>query len=232
MRIAVAQHVSALGEAGVVASVVRAAIERDADLVICPAVPQQVAGDVSDALTRVVGERQGAYLLPSFDEGSQGSFELVSISGQYGTVGVIGVFVGDACFDPAKWELALRSGIAVAVLCPGSEGDLQAEAALEVGIALSDALCGLVIVAETGGAPVGEPGHGSSAIIVLGDVVAEAFGDTDVLVAEVELPVAQPEPRDPLPAVPPLLAARLARHAGRRPAVGYPADLSDGIASR
>jgi hypothetical protein len=64
--------------------------------------------------------------------------------------------------------------------------------------------------------------------VLLGEVAAEAFGDTDVLVADVRVPVPQPEPPEPLPQVPTILAQRLAHHGGTKLGVGYPADLSDG----
>ena len=113
----------------------------------------------------------------------------------------------------------------IVVLSPRSETDLQAEAMLEYAIALSSSLAGLMVVAECSGAEPLETGHGGSAIVVLGDVVAEALADDDILVADVALPLAEPHPREPLPVVPPLLAQRVAHHAGRI-AVEHGADVS------
>jgi len=109
-----------------------------------------------------------------------------------------------------------------------SESDLQAEAILEVALALSDSMAGLVLVADTDGAEPGDPGHGGSAIIRLGEMVAEAGDGDEVLIAEVATPVAQPEPREALPEIPTLLAQRLATHRGKRLEVEYLADLTDG----
>ena len=113
----------------------------------------------------------------------------------------------------------------LAVLSPRSETDLQAEAMLEFAIELSDSLAGVIVIAECSGAEPLEVGHGGSAIIVLGEVVAEALSDDDVLIAEVPTPFPQPSPREPLPAVPPLLAQRFDLHSGRL-SVEHGPDLS------
>ena len=108
----------------------------------------------------------------------------------------------------------------VAVLCPHSENDMQAEAVLELALGLSSSLAGLIIVIDSAGAEPGEPGHGGSAIVQLGEVVAEAMGDGDqTLVFEVELPIVQPEPRELLPEIPTILSGRLAQHHGEKPGV-------------
>ncbi len=120
----------------------------------------------------------------------------------------------------------------VAVLLPRSESDLQAEAVLELAIALSDSLAGLVIVVDTDGSEPGHPGHGGSAIIMFGKVVAEAMSGDDILFADVELPVGRPEPREPLPEMPTILQQRLAHHQGHHLEVDYLADLSDGASER
>lgn len=232
MRIAVAQHASPGGEAAVVVPVVRAALEGGADLVICPAVPYAVSGALGAALDRVVETSSATHLLPVIEDPPHGSVSMVRIEGHFGDMGEVAVFVGDACFDSGQWERVRSGGVKAAVLCPLSESELQAEAALEVAIALSDSLCGLVVVAEAAGAEVGEPGHGGSAVIVLGDVVVEGFTGPDAVVGEVLLPLTGPEPPDPLPTVPPLIAQRLAHHQGRRLRVDWPADLSEGTTAR
>jgi hypothetical protein len=114
------------------------------------------------------------------------------------------------------------------VFLPRSENELQAEAILELALALSDSLAGLVIVVEPDGAEPGDPGHGGSAIIMFGKMVAEAMSGDDILYADIELPVGPPEPREPLPQMPPILQQRLAHHQGHQLEVDYPADLSDG----
>jgi predicted amidohydrolase len=134
---------------------------------------------------------------------------------------------GDDCLDSlAARDLASATPDAV-ILRSGSESDLQAEAMIERALAFSESVAGLVIVAESDGAPAGEPGHGGSVIVVSGEIVAESIGGDEVLIADVPVtPVPPPEPRDALPELPPILAQRLALHRGERASVSYPADLS------
>lgn len=142
------------------------------------------------------------------------------------SLGRVEVLVGDAAIDPAEHARLASAPPDVVVLSPGAESDIQAEAVFELALALSVSLTGLVIVSERSGAAAGEPGHGGSAVVLLGEVLAEALSDEDVLLAEVPVPVLAPEPRAPLPELPPILAQRLAHHRGERPVVEYPTDLS------
>jgi len=134
---------------------------------------------------------------------------------------------GDECCDVGTLASARRTPPDVTVLRPQSENDLQSEAFLELAIALSDSLAGLVIVAECVGADPGDPGHGGSAIVVLGEIVAEALADDELIFADVTAPIVRPEPREPLPQIPVLLRQRAAFHAGHKLEVPeYPADIS------
>jgi hypothetical protein len=129
--------------------------------------------------------------------------------------------------DYAQILVAAGKKPQVAIMVPNAENDMQAEAALELAIGLSDSLAGLVIVVGSAGAEPGEAGHGGSAIVHLGKVVAEAMGDEDqTLEFEVDTPIPQPEPRGLLPQIPTILSQRLANHQGRKPDVDYPADLN------
>jgi hypothetical protein len=142
-------------------------------------------------------------------------------------LGQTAMLVGDGCADASEILRISSEKPSVAILAPRSDNDLQAEAVAEFALGLSDALAGLVVIAECAGAEPGEPGHGGSAIIHLGEVVAEAMSEVDeTLTAEFELPIAQPEPREALPKVPSILLGKVAHHQGRRPDVEYPADLS------
>lgn len=141
-------------------------------------------------------------------------------------LGTLCLLEGDAALDPAEHARARIQAPDVLALAPAAESELQAEAVLELAIALSTAVAGLVVVLEHSGAEIGRPGHGGSAIVVLGEVVAEALGDEDVLVSEVPVPVPSPGPRSPLPELPTILAQRLANHRGEKPSTDYPADLS------
>lgn len=142
----------------------------------------------------------------------------------YEALGQVAVLRGDAVFDLKSLESMARRNVDVLVLAPGSESDLQAEAVLEFAIKLSDAVAGLVLIVEDDGADPGQPGHGTSAIVMLGEVLAEAMGGSEVLTADIDLPVAQPMPHDPVPALPTILEQRLAHHEGRHLHTEYPSD--------
>jgi len=134
---------------------------------------------------------------------------------------------GDECCDAEVLASARLTPPDVVILRPLSENDLQSEAFLELAIALSDSLAGVVIVAECVGADPGDPGHGGSAVTVLGEVVTEALADDDLIFADIAVPIVPPEPREPLPQVPLLLRQRQAFHAGHKLDVPeYPADVS------
>lgn len=140
--------------------------------------------------------------------------------------GALVALEGDAALDAAEHRRVRDERPDVLVLSPGAESDLQAEAVLELAIGLSTSCSPLVVVLEDAGAPAGEPGHGGSAIVMVGQVTAEALDDDAVLVADVPWPLPPLEPRTALPAVPPILTQRLAHHRGERPDAGYLADLS------
>lgn len=237
MKIAAVQHrlretPEADAEALLVAA--KAAAQAGAELVIMPEVPSlgETGSPAREALYSALDDVDGMRLIPHVGPGHEGiAFVADPLFGAE-DLGRISLTVGDSCFKGASWVDAMGKSATVAVMCPRSENDMQAEAALEVAIALSDSLAGLVIIAETTGAEPGEPGHGGSAIVLLGEVVAEAIEDEDLLVADIALPVPQPEPREPLPAIPTILAQRLAHHSGRKLDMGYLADLSDGPGER
>ncbi len=141
-------------------------------------------------------------------------------------LGRVAVLAGDAVMDPEKLRQLSVTPPDVLVLAPGAESEIQAEAVLELALALSFSVAGLVIVSERSGAQPGDPGHGGSAIVLLGEVLAEAMADDDIIYAEIPVPIPPPGPRAPLPAVPLILSQRLAHHRGERLTVEYPADLT------
>ena len=234
MRIAAIQHRlrdDADGDASALAQAAVAAVGRGADLIVFPSVPSlhldSGAGHL--LLSELVADVAATCSIPGVDMAAKGAAAVIALPEPFSAPGLstcmAGILVGDACMDPASvGEVASRRP-SLAVLSPRSETDLQAEAMLEYAIALSSSLAGLMVVAECAGAEPLETGHGGSAIVVLGDVVAEALTDDDILVADVALPLPEPQPREPLPAVPPLLAQRVAHHAGRI-AVEHGADVS------
>jgi len=175
-----------------------------------------------------LGSVAGQRLIPQVGPGTRAYAGIASAPQGVEALGKLALLVGDACMDAQEFERLAAERPDVAVMLPRSESELQAEAVLEVALALSDSLAGLVLVADNVGAELGEPGHGGSAIIRLGEIVAEAVNGDDVLLADIDTPVAQPGPREALPQVPPILAQRLAKHSGTRPKVDYLADLTDG----
>jgi hypothetical protein len=229
MQIAVIQHLMTGDDSQDAIDLANAAADAGdygAEVIVFPRVP--VLADLSngDPVARIfeaIDEKQREdvlYINPAaVGEGAH--------LAQLPRLGPTALFVGDACMD--AHEVLTISGKKpwLAILAPGSENELQAEAIAEYALGLSSSLAGLVIIAEADGAEPGEAGHGGSAIIALGKVVAEAMGGaTEGLSAEIEIPIPQPEPRGLLPAVPTILSARLAHHLGEKPQVDYPADLS------
>jgi hypothetical protein len=229
MRIAVIQHLLRGNDdedAVALANAAADATDMGAEVVVFPSVPVLADSSQGDPVARIfsaIGEAQReqvVYLNPALaaDGGDVADLPLL---------GQTAMLVGDGCADAAEILRISGKKPLVAILAPRSDNDLQAEAVAEFALGLSDSIAGLVIIAECAGAEPGEPGHGGSAIIHLGEVVAEAMSEVDeTLTAEFELPIAQPEPRELLPKVPSILLGKAARHQGRRPDVEYPADLS------
>lgn len=225
MRIAVVQHTVRLAPdedlEALVDSVVRAGA-RDAEWVVLPEVAAVAEGPLSDELWRRLEEEAPGVAATAVCVGPEEP--CVILDGE-DAPGVTAIIAGDSCFSPEALACAHAHAPGVLVLAPHAESDIQAEATLEFAIALSTSLASLVIVVDTDGAGPGEPGHGGSAIVYLGEVLAEAMTGDDVLYADVDPPVGPPESPDPMPGVPALLAQRVAAHQGRKLEVDYPVDL-------
>jgi predicted amidohydrolase len=237
VKIAVVQH-RLRGIAGEDASALLGAAEiaadAGADFVIYPEVPTLHGDDNPDRVMLFIqlGGVAGQRLIPQVPESETGFAGLAAAPEGLDDLGTMAMLVGDACVEPAEIQRLADACPDIAILIPRAESELQAEAFLEYAIALSDSLAGLVIVAEATGGGFGEPGHGGSAIISCGKVLAEAVGDEDVLVAEVTVPPVQPEPREPLPPLPLILEQRRAAHRGEHVETTYLADLTGGAAER
>jgi len=216
MRIAVVQHLfratpeqdlDALSE-----SVARA-VEAGADAILLPGVHVLRDGPLAgESWRRIEDAAPGTPVFAVTDDsGAAGP----SSSGEIALLGKTLFLRGDACVDPdVHAGIASRSPDTI-VLAPGSESELQAEAVLELGLALSTSLAPLVIIVEPDGAARGEAGHGGSAIVQLGEVRAEALAGDDLLLADLEFVPGPPSPRDALPEVPTVLAQRLHAHRAR-----------------
>ncbi|MHB1017963.1 MAG: hypothetical protein ACYC2X_08775 [Coriobacteriia bacterium] len=225
MRIAVVQHVPRPAPAQDLEALIAAALRAvasDARWVVLPGLPALDEGPLQEELWRRLEEdTPGIDVLVAVGDGEG---PLVTTAGA-GAPGVTVVLTGDDCFSPGSLRDAHAAHPGIAVLAPGAESEIQAEATLEFAIALSTSLASVVILVETDGAELGEPGHGGSAIIHLGEVVAQAMPGDAVIYADIETPAGPPEVPGPLPQVPPLLAQRVAAHNGRKLEVDYPADL-------
>ena len=228
MRIAVIQHVlraSAEEDAVALGNATADACDSGASVVILPAVPllaDMSDGDPVPGLFAAIGEERPDTIILNPAVAPPG-LNIATLP----ELGSTALIVGDAAMDYQEILTASGKKPGVAILVPQSENGLQAEAMLELAIGLSQSLAGLVVIAETAGAAPGQAGHGGSAIVNLGEVVAEAMDEEDAtLEFEVDSPVPQPEPRGLLPEIPTILSQRLANHEGVKPDAGYPADLN------
>ena len=226
MRLAVVQHQSRPAPAQdleALAIATARAVEREAEIIVLPAVHAVHEGPLSDELycrlEDVGADAEIVTVQP--DRDADVSFTVREVDG----LGRCVLLWGDACIDPEVLTAAAAASPGVAVLAPGSESELQAQAVLELAIVLSTSLASVVVLAETDGAELGEPGHGGSAIIHLGQVLAEAMSGDDLLVADLPAPLGPPEVPAALPEMPPVLLQRIAAHRGLKVAVDYPADL-------
>lgn len=232
VTIAVVQHAlvgESAGDAHRLLETCRIAASRGADITVLPEVDSLYAADSDERiqLMQALDAMPGVWLMPRFECDALGMATLLRAPEELDGLGTLAFMVGDACFDEDELARLAAADPDLAIMMPRAESELQAEAALEVALALSDSLAGVIIVAEPFGAELGRPGHGGSAIIRLGEIVAEADDGPDLLLAVVDTPIARPEPKEPLPPIPPILSQRLATHRGVRPTVDYPADLSD-----
>ncbi len=233
MKIAVIQHrlrPTGLEDAEALLAACGRASELGAEFVLVPDVPAlREDGFPNSARTSFMQGLEGVSgrrLIPQAPPRSLGIAAVAPPPPGQGGLGRIGVFVGDSCIDPNELSRIRRENLTSAVLAPNSESELQVEAMLELAVGLSESLAALVLIAECAGAEIGQAGHGGSAIVFLGELLAEAIGEEDdILIADIEMPVPSPEPREALPEIPTILVQRLAHHQGRKVPVDYPADV-------
>jgi hypothetical protein len=228
MKIAVIQHrirPTFAEDAEALSSAVATACEAQARVIACPWVPSLVAADAHEraAMLEIFTRcAEGVTLLLAFRAAESSDGARIKPT----PLGPTAFMLGDECLSRPTYESAEGAGARAWVWRPVSRSDLQSEAMLEQAIAASASYVGLILLAECSGGEPGEIGHGASAVLYLGDVIAEASEPDDVLIVDLEAPVGPPEPREPMPPLPPILEQRLAVHEGRKPEVGYLADLS------
>lgn len=226
MKFAVVQHALRPAPAqdleALVLAVARAAA-MGAEVVFLPNVSALYEGPLGDELVRrIAAELPSVEIVLAQGAGAVSDDVAEAFASALGTTIV---HVGDDAIDLDVLRRCAAEKPGVLLLAPGAESDLQAQAVLELAIGLSTSLASLVLIVETYGAELGEAGHGGSAIVHLGQVLAEAIAGDDVLLADVVAPLGAPEAPAAIPEVPPVLLQRLAAHRGRKLHVGYPADL-------
>jgi predicted amidohydrolase len=224
VKIAVVQHALRPAPAQDLEALVLAsarAAARGAETVFLPNVSAVHDGPLADDLfRRTSDDAPNAVVVVAHADGGSGGLPEAAEA-----LGKVCVLVGDDAIDPEVLQDCAAGRPGLVVLAPGAESDLQAQAVLEQAVALSTSLASVILVVETDGAELGEPGHGGSAIVHLGEVLAEAGPGDDVLIADVAVPLGPPEAPEAMPDLPPLLKQRLGAHRGRKLEVGYPADL-------
>lgn len=226
MKIAVVQHRLRPAPAQDLEALLLAAanaVASGAEALFLPEIAALSEGPLRDELSRRADDEIPVPLLVPLAEPDQGGDPAAFL--EHDALGVVAILSDDACMDADVLAQTAEREPDVLVLLPGSESELQAEAVLELAIALSTSVAALVLIVEPYGADLGVAGHGGSAVVHLGEMLAEATEGDALLLVDVATPIGPPEPRGPLPLMPPLLAGRVAAHAGRKLTVDYPADL-------
>ncbi|MDY0087033.1 MAG: hypothetical protein RBS78_00545 [Coriobacteriia bacterium] len=227
MKIALIHHRvrdDAAADADALIAAARAACAAGAEAIVCPRVPSLAglsAEEREDLIARVDGCVEGAALLVAFGAEDREARIVESVLGRTALV------AGDACLDENVVRALIAERLDAVVWRVGAESELQAEAILEYALACSPGLAGLLLLAECSGGTGPDRCRGISAIIHAGELLDESTSSQDdLLLADLVLPIAAPDPDLMLPELPPILAQRLAVHTGRRVPVDYPADLS------
>jgi len=228
VKIAVIQHrirPSVDEDIDVLTAAITSACQNEAQVVVCPWVPSIAALEpasrslVFDRLTECAHFTE--VLLPFESVSPRGEIRLHETM-----LGLTAFMLGDECLTSAMYDLAEGRGAGAWIWRPLATSALQAEAFLELAMVVSASHTGLVVIVEPSGAEPGEIGHGSSAILYLGNPLAEAVFPDEIIMADLEIPVPLPDPRVAIPPLPPILERRLAVKEGRKPRTGYLEDLS------
>lgn len=221
MRIAVVQHKMRAHERmdlAALLSLAEQAADEDAGIIVYPRIPGLESGmGLVEAFTQNVTERAPhvAFVAPSSD----GTVSRGSAMTRLGRTLVLG---GDECVDAALFPEIESMGLEALVWQVSTSSALQAEALMELALDASLSLAGLVLVAGVAGEARGMHAFGGSAIACLGELVAEAGDGDELLLADVETPVALPVRRGARPVPAPVLAQGLAIHRGERQPLDHP----------
>lgn len=227
MRIAVIQHRLRSHERMDLAALLSSAEEAaygGASVIVCPRLPALASDSrIYHAFIDNVRQRapESLVLTPGVSGGGDDVPELFVTP-----LGRTVALTGDACIDPERLERIAALQPDAMLWQPGAESAIQAEAILELALEASMTIAGLVAVTALSGRARGAVGAGGAAIVELGEILAEAGEGEAVVVADFDAPAPRPDkPGRRLP-LPPILAQRLAHHAGLKAEVDYPSDTS------
>jgi hypothetical protein len=227
VRVAVVQHRIRTHERmdlAAMLAVSERASEEGAQVIVYPAVPGVSSGTMLvPAFLRNVEERApGMTAVSPFVALREGGAPAVTPTALGRTL----VLTGDECIDPSLFAEVQALACEALVWQFDAEDDLQSEACLELALEASLTLAPLMLVASVTGSARGIDLHGTSAIVYLGEILAEGGAGEDLLIADVPAPSVAPEHGRRLPEPAPILRQRLAAHHGTRVPVDYPSDLS------
>jgi predicted amidohydrolase len=226
VKIAVLQHLMRTHERmdlAALLSLSEQAEDEGADVIVYPCVPGLgYASGLMTAFASNVIERapQVSIVGPCAVRGREGRVEAVPTR-----LGRALVLAGDDCIDDALYPDVEGLGLEALVWQMDTESPLQAEALLELALDASLSQAGLVLTACLYGEARGVSSFGGSAIVHLGEILAEAGDGEDLLLADVPIPVALPERRGRRAIPAPILQQRLAVHHGKKLRPGYPATI-------
>lgn len=227
MRVAVVQHRIRTHERMDLAAMLalsERASEEGAQVIVYPAVPGLSSGTmlVPAFLRNVEDRAPGITAVSPFVAKREGGAPAVMRTALGRTL----VLAGDECIDPGVFAEIQALACETLVWQFDAEDELQAEACLELALEASLTLAPLLLVAAVTGSARGIDVHGTSAIVLLGEILAEGGAGEDLLVADVPAPDVAPEHGKRLPEPAPILRQRLAAHRGTKVRVDYPSDLS------
>lgn len=197
--------------------------DEGADVIVYPCVPGLgYASGLMTAFAANVVERapQVSIVAPCAARSREGT--LVPVPTRLGSTLVL---AGDECIDATLFPEIEGLGLEALVWQMGTESPIQAEALLELALDASLSQAGLVLTACLYGEARGVSSCGGSAIVYLGEILAEAGEGEDLLLADVPVPVALPERRGRRAVPAPVLQQRLAAHHGRKLKPEYPATI-------
>lgn len=226
MKIAVVQHRIRTHERmdlAALLSLSEQAQDEGADVIVYPCVPGLgYASPLMTAFASNVIERapQVSIVAPCAAQSRAG--KLASVPTRLGSTLML---AGDDCIDVSLYPRIESFDLEALVWQMDTESPLQAEALLELALDASLSQAGLVLTACLFGEARGVSSSGGSAIVHLGEILAEAGEGEDLLLADVPVPVQLPERRGRRAVPAPVLQQRFAVHHGKKLRPNHPATI-------